>query len=45
MAGRSQLHIDRPDVTIESTGHMRAYAGRAWIKAKLPAGFNAQEIQ
>ena len=44
-AGRSQLHINRPDVTIESTGHMRAYAGRAWINAKLPAGFNAQDIQ
>jgi hypothetical protein len=45
MAGHSQLHIDRSDVTIESTGHMRAYAGRAWIKAKLPAGFNVQDIQ
>ncbi|WP_036169239.1 DUF2844 domain-containing protein [Massilia sp. 9096] len=45
MAGHSQLHIDRADVTIESTGHMRAYAGRAWIKAKLPAGFNVQDIQ
>lgn len=45
MAGRSQLYIDRADVSIESTGHMRAYAGRAWIKAKLPAGFNAQDIQ
>jgi len=45
MAGRSQLYIDRPDVSIESTGHMRAYAGRAWIKAQLPAGFNVQDIQ
>jgi hypothetical protein len=44
-AGHSQLHIDRSDVAIESTGHMRAFAGRAWIKAKLPAGFNAQDIQ
>lgn len=44
-AGHSQLHVDRSDVSIESTGHMRAYAGRAWIKAKLPAGFNVQNIQ
>ena len=45
MAGHSQLYIERPDVTIESTGHMRAYAGRAWIKARLPAGFNTQDIE
>lgn len=44
-AGRGQLHIVHPDVTIESTGHMRAYAGRAWINAKLPAGFSTQDIQ
>jgi hypothetical protein len=44
-AGHSQLYVNRPDVTIESTGHMRAYAGRAWINAKLPAGFNVQDIQ
>lgn len=44
-AGHSQLHIERPDVTIESTGHMRAYAGRAWINAMLPAGFDTQDIE
>jgi len=44
-AGHSQLHIERPEVTIESTGHMRAYAGRAWINARLPAGFNTQDIE
>jgi hypothetical protein len=44
-AGHNQIYVNRPDVTIESTGHMRAYAGRAWINAKLPAGFNAKDIQ
>jgi hypothetical protein len=44
-AGHNQLHVDRPEVTIESTGHMRAYAGRAWINAKLPAGFTTQDIE
>lgn len=44
-AGHSQLRVDRPEVSIESTGHMRAYAGRAWIPARLPAGFTAQEIE
>jgi hypothetical protein len=44
-AGHSQLHIERPDVVIESTGHMRAYSGRAWITSLLPAGFTAEEIE
>lgn len=44
-AGHSQLRVDRADVTIESTGHMRAFAGRAWINARLPAGFNTQDIE
>jgi len=44
-AGHSQLRVERPEVTIESTGHMRAYAGRAWLTAKLPAGFNPQDIE
>lgn len=44
-AGHSQLYVKDPAVTIESTGHMRAYAGRAWINARLPAGFNTQDIE
>jgi len=44
-AGHSQLHVERPEVSIESTGHMRAYAGRAWINARLPAGFTVQDIE
>lgn len=44
-AGHSQLHVERPEVTIESSGHMRAYAGRAWINARLPAGFTTQDIE
>lgn len=44
-AGNSQLSIDLPGVVIESGGHMRAYAGRAWIPASLPAGFSAADIE
>jgi hypothetical protein len=44
-AGHSQVHVERPDLTIESTGHMRAYAGRAWINSLLPAGFNTNDIE
>ena len=44
-AGNSQVRIVRPDVTIESTGHMRAYSGRAWVTSLLPAGFDTDEIE
>jgi hypothetical protein len=45
LAGHSQVRIARPDVTIESGGHMRAYNGRAWVNSLLPAGFNTDEIE
>lgn len=44
-AGHSQLRVAGQDVTIESSGHMRAYTGRAWIASLLPAGFSSGEIQ
>ncbi|MET3132642.1 hypothetical protein AAKU55_002919 [Oxalobacteraceae bacterium GrIS 1.11] len=43
-AGHSQLHIERPEVTIVSGGHMRAYTGRAWVSAEFPPGFSADAI-
>ena len=44
-AGRSQLRVSRPDVSIFSGGHMRAYEGRAWVVSEFPAGFNVSDIQ
>lgn len=44
-AGHSQLAVDRPDVVIVSSGHMRAFSGRAWIPAGLPAGFSSADIE
>jgi hypothetical protein len=44
-AGHSQLLVARPDVTIESTGHMRAYSGRAWVGSLMPAGVTTEEIE
>jgi hypothetical protein len=32
-AGHSQLAVDQSDVVIVSNGHMRAFAGQAWIRA------------
>ena len=43
-AGHSQVSIARPDVVIVSRGHMRAYAGRAWMESEFPAGFAAANI-
>ena len=44
-AGHSQLSIKDSDVVIVSGGHMRAYAGRAWIISALPAGVSTDEIE
>lgn len=44
-AGHSQLAVDQSDVVIISNGHMRAYAGQAWIPAALPAGFDTSTIE
>ncbi|WP_394779578.1 DUF2844 domain-containing protein [Undibacterium sp.] len=44
-AGNSQLSVTRPDVVIQSGGHMRAYQGRAWVPAELPGGVTADDIQ
>lgn len=43
-AGRSHLAIDRPEVVINSGGHMRAFEGSAWIPAEFPAGFTAEDV-
>jgi hypothetical protein len=44
-AGHSQLRVANSDVVIVSGGHMRAYTGRAWLPAQLPAGFTAANIE
>ena len=44
-AGRSPLAINRPEVVINSGGHMRAFEGSAWIPAEFPAGFTADDVR
>lgn len=44
-AGRGPVRVERSDVVIESSGHMRAYTGRAWLTSALPAGFDTGAIQ
>jgi hypothetical protein len=44
-AGHSQLALARPDVVVVSNGHMRAFAGHAWLPGALPAGFDTTTIE
>jgi len=44
-AGHSQLAVDQSDVVIVSNGHMRAFAGHAWIPSALPTGFDTSTIE
>ena len=44
-AGLSRIAIDRPEVVINSGGHMRAFEGSAWIPAEFPAGFTAGDVR
>ena len=44
-AGHSQLALDRSDVVLVSSGHMRAFAGHAWFPSALPAGFDTTSIE
>ena len=44
-AGHSQLMVNRPDLVIISSGHMRAFEGRAYLPAAFPVGFTAADIR
>jgi hypothetical protein len=37
--GRHHLSVQLPGLIVQSSGHMRAFAGRAWDPALLPQGF------
>lgn len=43
--GHPQMMIKRSDVVIISNGHMGAFEGKAWVPAKLPAGFTAKDVK
>ena len=44
-AGRARLRVNKPEVVINSGGHMRAFEGNAWIPAQLPAGFTPDDLR
>lgn len=42
--GHRHLKIEQPRLVVESNGRMRAFYGRAWDPALLPANFSAADI-
>jgi hypothetical protein len=43
--GRRPLLINQPGLVVESGGHMRSFAGRAYIPGMLPEGVKAEAIR
>lgn len=43
--GHRHLKVDQPGLVVESNGRMRAFYGRAWDPALLPANFTVADIR
>jgi hypothetical protein len=43
--GRRPLIINQPGLVVQTGGHMRAFAGRAYVPEMLPSGVGAENIQ
>jgi hypothetical protein len=37
--------VDTGEAVVVSEGHMGAFEGRAWLPARLPAGFDPREMK
>ncbi|MGA8862809.1 MAG: DUF2844 domain-containing protein [Gallionella sp.] len=44
-AGHRHFSMHEPGLVIESGGHQRSFAGRAYLPAEVPAGVDIQEIR
>ena len=42
--GKRHLAVQVPGLVVESSGHMRAFAGRAWDPALLPQNFSLSNL-
>jgi len=42
---RRPVMIDQPGLVVQIGGHMRAFAGRAYIPDRLPSGVHVEDIQ
>lgn len=43
-ADHSHLQVDNTDLVVQSSGHMGAYEGRAWVPSRLPTGFDTEHM-
>jgi hypothetical protein len=39
------MRVEQPGLVVESNGRMRAFYGRAWDPALLPANFSVADIR
>ncbi len=44
-ARRAALRLALPDLVIESSGHMRAYRGRAYLPSRVPDGVSTADLK
>ena len=44
-AGRKAAIVRNPDLVVESTGHTRAFQGRAYLNSMLPSGVNGDVVK
>jgi len=42
---RRPVAIEQPGLVVQVGGHLRAFAGRAYVPDMLPSGVRAEEIQ
>jgi hypothetical protein len=42
---RSSAAVHNPDLVVESSGHMRAFHGRAYLNSMLPTGVTEDVVQ
>jgi len=43
--GHSPISIRQSNLVVQQTGHMRAFAGRAYLTDQLPSGVTAESIR
>ena len=44
-SGHNHLAATRADLVVVSSGHMGAFAGRAWLASAIPAGVSLDELR
>jgi hypothetical protein len=44
-SGHHHLAVQRGDLVVQTTGHMRAFIGRAYLSSAVPAGVSIDELR